>query len=135
MAEALTEQRDSGEDELAHDSAEGILSALEARGREIGDGDALLATDGVIGDISMRETDPLEPSHPRPYVYLTDPNSHPDGWPNNLLDTLFELPPSFNDPLAIGANTYSFMSTTLLGTMDLNMRPGSMGHLLATYFQ
>ena len=107
MAEALTEQRDSGEDELAHDSAEGILSALEARGREIGDGDALLATDGVIGDISMRETDPLEPSHPRPYVYLTDPDSHPDGWPNNLLDTLFELPPSFNDPLAIGANTYS----------------------------
>ena len=107
MANALTEQRDSGEDELAHDSAEGILSALEARGREIGDGDALLATDGVIGDISMRETDPLEPSHPRPYVYLTDPNSHPDGWPNNLLDTLFELPPSFNDPLAIGANTYS----------------------------
>ena len=47
MAEALTEQRDSGEDELAHDSAEGILSALEARGREIGDGDALLATDGI----------------------------------------------------------------------------------------
>ena len=58
MANALTEQRDSGEDELAHDSAEGILSALEAR-VEIGDGDALLATDGVIGDISMRETDPL----------------------------------------------------------------------------
>ena len=107
MANALTAQRDSGEDELAHDSAEGVLSALEARGREIGDGDALLATDGVIGDISMRETDPLEPSHPRPYVYLTDPDSHPNGWPNNLLDTLFELPPSFTDPLAIGANTYS----------------------------
>ena len=107
MANALTAQRDSGEDELAHNSAEGILSALEARGREIGDGDALLATDGVIGDISMRETAPLEPSHPRPYVYLTDPDSHPDGWPNNLLDTLFNLPPSFTDPLAIGANTYS----------------------------
>ena len=107
MANALAEQRDSGEDELAHNSAEGILSALEARGREIGDGDALLATDGVLGDISMRQTDPLEPSHPRPYVYLTDQTSHPDGWPNNLLDTLFELPPSFNDPLAFGANTYS----------------------------
>ena len=107
MANALTAQRDSGEDELAHDSAEAVLSALEARGREIGDGDALLATDGVIGDISMRETEPLVPSHPRPYVYLTEPGSHPDGWPNNLLDTLFELPPSFNDPLAIGANTYS----------------------------
>ena len=100
MANALAEQRDSGEDELAHNSAEGILSALEARGREIGDGDALLATDGVLGDISMRQTDPLTPSHPRPYVYLTDQTSHPDGWPNNLLDTLFELPPSFNDPLA-----------------------------------
>ena len=107
MVNALTNQSNSGEDELAHNSAEGILSALEARGREIGDGDALLATDGVIGDITMRQTDPLVPSHPRPYVYLTDPDSHPDGWPNNLLDTLFELPPSFSDPLAFGANTYS----------------------------
>ncbi len=107
MANALAEERDSGEDDIARDSAEGILSALEARGREIGNGDALLATDGVIGDITMRNTEPLEPSHPRPYVYLTDPDSHPEGWPNNLLDTLFELPPSFNDPLAFGANTYS----------------------------
>ena len=95
----------------------------------------MLATDGVIGDISMRETDPLEPSHPRPYVYLTDPDSHPDGWPNNLLDTLFELPPSFNDPLLLVQTHTRFMSTTLLGTMALNMKPGSMGHLLATYFQ
>ena len=107
MADALAEQRDSGEDDIARNSAEGILSALEARGREIGDGDALLATDGVLGDITMRETDPLTPSHPRPYVYLTEPDSHPEGWPNNLLDTLFELPPGFNDPLAFGANTYS----------------------------
>lgn len=107
MANALTEQRDSGEDELARNSAESVLSALESRGREIGDGDALLATDGLIGDISMRQTTPLEPSHPRPYELLTNPDTHPDGWPNNLLDTLFELPPSFNDPLAFGANTYS----------------------------
>ena len=107
MANALADERDSGEDDVARNSAEGVLSALEARGREIGDGDALLATDGVIGDITMRDTEPLEPSHPRPYVYLTDPDSHPEGWPNNLLDTLFELPPSFNDPLAFGANTYS----------------------------
>ena len=34
-------------------------------------------------------------------------SSHPEGWPNNLLDTLFELPPTITDPLAIGANTYS----------------------------
>ncbi len=107
MANALAEQRDSDEDELAHDSAEAVLSALESRGREIGDGDALLATDGIIGDISMRETTPLEASHPRPYVFLTEPDSQPDGWPDNLLDTLFELPPTFTDPLAFGANTYS----------------------------
>jgi len=107
MTNALAEQRDSGEDELAHDSAEAVLSALESRGREIGDGDALLATDGIIGDISMRETTPLVESHPRPYVFLTEPDSHPEGWPNNLLDTLFELPPNILDPLAFGANTYS----------------------------
>ena len=107
MATALNEQRNSGEDEIARNNAEAVISALEARGREIGDGDALLATDGIIGDISMRQTTPLEPDHPRPYEFLTDPDSHPEGWPNNLLDTLFELPPSFNDPLAFGANTYS----------------------------
>ena len=107
MANALNEQRESGEDDIANNSAEAVLSALESRGREIGDGDALLATDGIIGDITMRDTTPLSPSHPRPYVFLTEPDSHPDGWPNNLLDTLFELPPSFNDPLAFGANTYS----------------------------
>ena len=112
MATALNEQRNSGEDEIARNNAEAVISALEARGREIGDGDALLATDGIIGDISMRQTTPLEPDHPRPYEFLTDPDSHPEGWPNNLLDTLFELPPSFNDPLAFGANTYSCLLYT-----------------------
>ena len=37
---ALIEERDS-RDDIARNSAEGVLSALEARGREIGDGDAL----------------------------------------------------------------------------------------------
>jgi len=106
MADALNEEANSGEDEFASNSAEGILSALESRGREIADGDALLATDDVIGDITIRETDPLEPMHPRPYIYVTDPDTHPEGWPNNLLDTLFD-PPTLNDPLAIGINTYS----------------------------
>ena len=133
MTNALSEERDSGEDDLARNSAEGILSALEARGREIGDGDALLATDGVLGDISMRQTDPLEPSHPAPYVYLTDPDSHPDGWPNNLLDTLFELPPDFNDPLAFGANTYSLYAITLLEITAQNTKLGTTVLLLATY--
>ncbi len=107
MANALAEQRDSGEAELANTEAEAVLAALQSRGREIGNGDALLATDGHLGDIVMRDTSPLEPSHPRPYVYLVDPDSHPDGWPNNLLDTLFELPPDITDPLAFGINTYS----------------------------
>ena len=61
MANALNEQRESGEDDIANNSAEAVLSALESRGREIGDGDALLATDGIIGDITMRDTTPLSP--------------------------------------------------------------------------
>ena len=62
MANALNEQRESGEDDIANNSAEAVLSALESRGREIGDGDALLATDGIIGDITMRDTTTLSPS-------------------------------------------------------------------------
>ena len=107
MADALNKQRDSGESELANSSAEAILDAVAARGRPIGDGDALLATDGVLGNITMRESTPFEPSHPRPYVYLTDPSTHPEGWPNDLIETLFDLPSSLSDPLAIGINTYS----------------------------
>ena len=107
MANALTKQQNSGEDELARNSAEAVLSALESRGREVGNGDALLATDGILGDITMRQTTPLEPLHPRPYQLLMNPDTHPDSWPDNLLDTLFELPPTFSDPLAFGANTYS----------------------------
>jgi hypothetical protein len=106
MADALENQRDSGEDAVAQSSAEAILAALESRGRLIDDGDALLATDGVLGDISMRDTAPLEPDHPRPYQFLTAPDTHPDNWPNDLIETLFSLP-TLSDPLAIGANTYS----------------------------
>ena len=40
MADALSKQRNSGEDELAQNSAEAVLDALESRGREIADGDA-----------------------------------------------------------------------------------------------
>jgi len=47
MVEALNEEENSGEDELAKNSAEGILSALESRGREIADGDALYASKAV----------------------------------------------------------------------------------------
>ena len=108
MADALAKQRDSGEDAFAHNSAEAILDAVAAKGRPIGEGDALLATDGILGNIVMRESTPFEPSHPRPYVYLTDPSTHPDGWPNDLIDTLFDLGElSLSDPLAIGINTYS----------------------------
>jgi hypothetical protein len=107
MADALLKQRNSGEAEYANATAEAVLSALESKGRPISEGDALLATDGIIGNITMRDTQPLEPDHPRPYVYLNDPNTHPAGWPNDLVDTLFELPPTWTDPLAFGANTYS----------------------------
>lgn len=126
MANALSQQRNSGEDDLARDSAEGVLSALESRGREIGNGDALLATDGVIGDITMRDTSPLEPSHPRPYIFLTDPDTHPEELPDNLLDTLFELPPDFSDPLAFGANTYSLY-------VNYTARPGGPQYETWTY--
>jgi len=107
MADALNQQALSGEDERAKSEAEAVLDAVVANGRLIGEGDALLATDGVLGQITMRDTTPLEPDHPRPYTYLTDNSTHPEGWPNDLIETLFDLPPSFSDPLAVGANTYS----------------------------
>ncbi|DAC14555.1 MAG TPA: hypothetical protein D7H86_02700, partial [Candidatus Poseidoniales archaeon] len=38
---------------------------------------------------------------------LTNTSTQPPDWPDDLLDTLFSPPPSFDDPLAIGANTYA----------------------------
>jgi len=107
MAEALAKRSDSGEDELAQNSAEAVLSAVTAKGREVADGDAILATDGVIGSMSMRDTTPFAIDHPRPYEMLTNTSTHPPGWPNDLLDTLFSPPPDFSDPLAFGINSYA----------------------------
>ena len=107
MTEALSKRSESGEDELAHNSAEAVLSAVTAKGRPVADGDAILATDGVLGGMSMRDTSPPALDHPRPYEMLTNTSTHPPGWPNNLLDTLFSPPDDFSDPLAIGINSYA----------------------------
>ncbi len=107
MTDALAKRSDSGEDELAQNSAEAVLSAVTAKGRSVADGDAILATDGVLGSMSMRDTNPPPVDHPRPYEMLTNSSTHPPGWPNNLLDTLFSPPEDFSDPLAFGINSYA----------------------------
>ena len=107
MTAALAKRSDSGEDKLAQTSAEAVLSAVTAKGRVVADGDAILATEGVIGSMSMRDTTPSPVDHPRPYEMLTNTSTHPPGWPNNLLDTLFSPPEDFSDPLAFGINSYA----------------------------
>ena len=107
MTDALAKRSDSGEDELAQNRAEAVLSAVTAKGRVVADGDAILATDGVIGSMSMRDTTPPPIDHPRPYEMLTNTSTHPPGWPNILLDTLFSPPEDFSDPLAFGINSYA----------------------------
>lgn len=107
MVEANEQRTDSEEDLIASQQAESVLDAIRAKGREISGGDAILATDGVMGKMAVRDSQAPEPNHPRPYEMLTNSSTQPPDWPDDLLDTLFSLPPDFNDPLAIGANTYA----------------------------
>ncbi|MEC8589814.1 MAG: hypothetical protein VXY35_06645, partial [Candidatus Thermoplasmatota archaeon] len=56
----------------------------------------------------LRDTSPFEPDHPRPYEVLLDTSTQPEGWPNNLVQTLFSLESwDITDPLAVGINTYA----------------------------
>ena len=107
MVEANQQRTDSEEDLIASQQAESVLDTIRAKGREISGGDAILATDGVMGKMAVRDSQAPETNHPRPYEMLTNTSTQPPDWPDDLLDTLFSPPPSFDDPLAIGANTYA----------------------------
>ncbi len=107
LDQILNERSSSGEDLLAQQAASNAEAKINSLARPIGSGDALEDGTTFSSMLEMRDSSPLTAEIPRPYHYLTDSSTHPEDWPDNLIDTLFELPSSFADPLAIGINTYA----------------------------
>ena len=81
---------------------------VEAAKRESREGDPLNDSTEYLSQAELRDTSPFEPDHPRPYEVLLDTSTQPEGWPNNLVQTLFSLESwDVTDPLAVGINTYA----------------------------
>ena len=105
----LMELQESSDDAvIAAGSSASSLALVEAAKRESREGDPLNDATEYLSQAQLRDTSPSEPNHPRPYEILLDTNTQPEGWPNNLVQTLFSLDSwDITDPLAVGINTYA----------------------------
>ena len=112
LMEKLTDLMDlqeaSDDSIVAAGASTSSLALVEAAKRESRDGDPLNDSTGYLSQAELRDTTPPEPDHPRPYEVLLDTSTQPEGWPNNLVQTLFSLESwDITDPLAVGINTYA----------------------------
>ncbi|MCS5536631.1 MAG: hypothetical protein NZ770_00860, partial [Candidatus Poseidoniaceae archaeon] len=82
------------------------ITSIESKVRAVDQSDPLNEIDSGRTKVSLRNTTAPAPTHPRPYQMLLNPDTQPENFPDNLIDTLFELPDDFSDPLAIGINSY-----------------------------
>ena len=105
----LMELQESSDDTvIAAGSSASSLALVEASKRDSREGDPLNDSTEYLSQAQLRDTSPFEPDHPRPYEILLDTSTQPEGWPNNLVQTLFSLDSwDITDPLAVGVNTYA----------------------------
>ncbi|MBT5736398.1 MAG: hypothetical protein HOI28_06125, partial [Euryarchaeota archaeon] len=108
LMETLSMRTENGEAEIAVSSAESALSAVDAAARPVGENDPLTVANKFLDNVSMRDSSPYEPDHPRPYEFLMDSSTQPEGFPDNLFETLFSTAAlGDGNLLAIGINTYA----------------------------
>jgi hypothetical protein len=108
LMDTLSMRTENGEAEIAVSSAESALSAVDAAARPVGNDDPLTVANTFLDNVSMRDSSPYEVDHPRPYEFLMDSSTQPEGFPDNLFDTLFSTAAlGDGNILAIGINTYA----------------------------
>ncbi len=108
LEETLNARTDSGEGELATTAALTALNEVDTNARLIGPDDALSEASAYLDNVSLRDSSSFEIDHPRPYEFLIDTSTQPDGWPYNLFETLFSVNSlGLDNPLGIGINTYA----------------------------
>ncbi len=108
LEETLNSRTASGEDELATQEALEALNAVDLNARPLNENDALSEASAYLSNVSLRDSTPFEVDHPRPYEFLIDTSTQPEGWPYNLFETLFSVSSlGLDNPLGIGINTYA----------------------------
>ena len=108
MADIYELQQAANSNQIAQEQATMKLNLVDGAARGVEVGDAIIDSANYLQNVSMRDTSPFQADHPTPYNYLTDPTTQPEGWPANLVNTLFSLEEwEITDPLAIGINTYA----------------------------
>jgi|SaaInlStandDraft_1057018.scaffolds.fasta_scaffold00059_16 hypothetical protein len=108
LMETLSMRTENGEALIAQNSAEASLAQVDANARTLSPEDPLAISNSFLDGVTMRDSTSFEPDHPRPYEFLMDASTQPDGFPNNLFDTLFSVNNlGLDNILAIGVNTYA----------------------------
>ena len=108
LMETLADRTQGGEPDVAINAAQGALSQVDANARGITETDPLAVSNSFLDNITMRDSSSFEPDHPRPYEFLMDASTQPEGFPSNLFETLFSVNNlDLNNILAIGINTYA----------------------------
>ena len=115
LMETLQERTQGGEPDVALNAAQGALSQVDANARGITGTDPLAVSNSFLDGITMRDSASFDPEHPRPYEFLMDASTQPDGFPNNLFETLFSINNlGLDNILAIGINTYAVYVLSLI---------------------
>ena len=108
LEDTLKSRTASGESELAAEQALEALNAVDLNARPLNANDALSEASAYLDNVTLRDSTPFEIDHPRPYEFLIDTSTQPDGWPYNLFETLFSVNSlGLNNPLGVGINTYA----------------------------
>ena len=108
LEETLRSRTASGEGELATEEALTALNAVDLNARPLNANDALSESSAYLNNVTLRDSTPFEVDHPRPYEFLIDTSTQPDGWPYNLFETLFSVNSlGLDNPLGVGINTYA----------------------------
>ena len=108
FAATLADRAAESESLVAIQGAESSFALVDASKREVQAGDALADAESYLDQVELRDTSPMEVDHPRPYEFLIDVSTHPDGWPYNIWETLFSVESlGLDNLLGIGVNTYA----------------------------
>ncbi|MDP6010426.1 MAG: hypothetical protein QF707_01405, partial [Candidatus Poseidoniaceae archaeon] len=106
LEDALQERDGSADAPDVEMMAMANITSIESKVRTVDQSDPLNEVDAGRTKVSLRNSTAPAPTHPRPYQMLMNQDTQPENFPDNLIDTLFELPDDFSDPLAIGINSY-----------------------------
>lgn len=107
LAETLEKRKNSGESVVAVNGATQALALVDSNARIVQSGDAIVDAQEFLNGMELRQTTPLVEQHPRPYQFLLDSSTQPDGLPANLWQTLFSVENfGISNLLGFGLNTY-----------------------------